>query len=109
VTRTQPNEAVDKLQAMATLFDDAAARAFTVIDHEQRQQDARTLRVVAGMAADRTDPFMRRADAAWIALWLESAERLLAYYDRADMDVVYASRAARRVMRAAELGTEARA
>jgi len=99
VTRRDANSAVDGLQAMAARFDDAAARAFTVLDHEQRQQDARTLRVVAGMVAD------RRADAGeLVQLWLESAERMLAYYDAADMAVVYGDRSRRRQLRAVETG-----
>jgi len=79
---------------MAERFDAAAARAFTVLDHDQRQQDARTLRVVAGMVADRG---MDAADL--VELWLESAERMLAYYDAADMAVVYGERSARRQVR----------
>lgn len=94
MSRREPNGAVSKLRAMAERFDAAAARAFTVLDHDQRQQDARTLRVVAGMVADRG---MDAADL--VELWLESAERMLAYYDAADMAVVYGERSARRQVR----------
>lgn len=96
MTRRQPNEAVSKLQAMAALFDAAAARAFTVLDHDQRQQDARTLRVVAGMVAD---PSVDASDPV-VQLWLESAERMLAYYDAADMATIYGERSARRQVKA---------
>lgn len=104
MTRREPNEAVAKLQAMAALFDGAATRAFTVLDHEHRQQDAHQLRVIAAMAARRN---RTKADDAWIELWLSSAERALLYYDLADMAVVHGTRSSRRQRRAAELGTEA--
>lgn len=92
------------LRDLAAQFDAAAARAFTVLDHDQWQQDARQLRLVAALAAD------DRADTAeLVGLWLESAERQLAYYDAADMAVVYGDRASRRERRVTEPEGEAEA
>lgn len=104
MTATTTNETMTDLRAAAAEFDAAAARAFTVIDHEQRQQDARTLRTVIAMGADRR---AGTVDQAWMELWLEASRRLLAYYDRMDMDVVHGSRMVRREARQRQLDAEA--
>lgn len=102
MTRSEAKQAADALRAMAVRFDAAAARAFTVLDHDQRQQDAKTLRVVAAMASA-FRPEHLNMPAGYVQLWLDSGDRMLAYYDRLDMDVVYGSRSIRRERRDAEL------
>lgn len=95
MNRSEQKRATADLRAMAERFDASAARAFTVLDHDQREQDARTLRVVAAMASV-FRPEHVTMDAGYVKLWLESGERMLSYYDRMDMDVVHGSRMIRR-------------
>ncbi|WP_314148225.1 hypothetical protein [uncultured Leifsonia sp.] len=106
MTRAERKQAVAELQAIAKRFDDAADRAFTLADEEQRRRDAATLRMVAVLVSAPRIRHLSR-DAEYVKLWMDAAERMLAHYDRADMDVVHGSRMIRREARAQQLAAEA--
>ncbi|WP_349866833.1 hypothetical protein [Leifsonia sp. WHRI 6310E] len=101
--RDERRQAVAALRAMAVRFDDAAGRAFTLEDEDQRHKDAATIRMVAVMVSA-FRPKGQAVDTEFVQLWLSAGERMLDYYDSADMDAVYASRLAARDQRAAEAG-----
>jgi hypothetical protein len=78
------------LLMLAVEFDAAAARAFTLVDVDMREHDAAQCRLLAGAAAS--------GDAApsVVEAWVYACERILARYERADMDRIHAERASRR-------------
>jgi|GEM_PF-4738353 len=78
------------LLMLATEFDAAAARAFTLADVDMREHDAAQCRLLAGAAAaDDAGPSV-------VDAWIYACEQILARYESADMDRIHAERASRR-------------
>jgi hypothetical protein len=95
VNRQERKQAVADLRALASRFDAAAARAFTLDDEDTRRADAAQIRMVAMLVGTAPIRHAQRDRASFAALWLAAGEKMLSYYDAADMDAVHASRSAR--------------
>lgn len=78
------------LLMLAVEFDSAASRAFTLADVDMREHDAAQCRLLAGAAATGD------AGPSVVEAWVYACEQILARYERADMDRIYAERASRR-------------
>jgi hypothetical protein len=87
-TTMSPLDLKVELTAIANEMIEAADRAFTVHDHDDRLRAATQVRFVRTLAT---------AGHLDLALaWIDAGRRMLKAWDAADMDAIYAERAGRR-------------
>jgi len=89
MTTTDTPTLSKQLKALAEQFDAAARRSDTLAESDDRHRNASQLRFVAALAV--LKGYKPLAEA-----WIDAGKHMLEAYDRADMDAIYESRAARR-------------